>query len=57
MTIPLERILLLIGAQVGPTAFREEARLDYVLRSPRRIPIARLAAAQATLGRKGPSTA
>ena len=38
-------------------AFCEEARLDYVSCSPYRIPIARLAAARAALGRKAASTA
>ena len=43
---------------VGPArAFCEQAHIDYVSCSPYRIPIARLAAAQAALGRKATSTA
>ncbi len=45
------------GGDPASIAFCEAARLDYVSCSPYRIPIARLAAAQAALGRKGPSTA
>ncbi|HXE23978.1 MAG TPA: pyruvate, phosphate dikinase, partial [Roseiarcus sp.] len=45
------------GGDPASIAFCEHARLDYVSCSPYRIPIARLAAAQAALGRKGPSTA
>jgi len=45
------------GGDPASIAFCEEARLDYVSCSPYRIPIARLAAAQAALGRKGPGTA
>jgi pyruvate, orthophosphate dikinase len=43
----------------GPAliAFCEQAGLDYVSCSRFRIPLARLAAAQAALGREGPSTA
>jgi pyruvate,orthophosphate dikinase len=45
------------GGDPASIAFCEEARLDYVSCSPFRIPIARLAAAQAALGRKAHSTA
>jgi pyruvate,orthophosphate dikinase len=45
------------GGDPASIAFCEHAGLDYVSCSPFRIPIARLAAAQAALGRKGPSTA
>jgi pyruvate,orthophosphate dikinase len=45
------------GGDPASIAFCEKAGLDYVSCSPYRIPIARLAAAQAALGRKGPSTA
>ena len=45
------------GGDPASIAFCEQAHLDYVSCSPYRIPIARLAAAQAALGRKGPSTA
>ena len=45
------------GGDPASIAFCEEAQLDYVSCSPFRIPIARLAAAQAALGRKAPSTA
>src|SRR5277367_80510 len=45
------------GGDPASIAFCEGAHLDYVSCSPFRIPIARLAAAQAALGRKGPSTA
>jgi pyruvate, orthophosphate dikinase len=45
------------GGDPASIAFCEEARLDYVSCSPYRIPIARLAAAQAALGRKAASTA
>ena len=45
------------GGDPASIAFCEEARLDYVSCSPFRIPIARLAAAQAALGRKAASTA
>jgi len=45
------------GGDPASIAFCEQAGLDYVSCSPYRIPIARLAAAQAALGRKGPSTA
>jgi pyruvate,orthophosphate dikinase len=45
------------GGDPASIAFCEQAGLDYVSCSPFRIPIARLAAAQAALGRKGPSTA
>src|SRR5271165_1284427 len=45
------------GGDPASIAFCEGARLDYVSCSPFRIPIARLAAAQAALGRKAHSTA
>jgi pyruvate,orthophosphate dikinase len=45
------------GGDPASIAFCEEARLDYVSCSPFRIPIARLAAAQAALGRKAASNA
>ena len=45
------------GGDPASIAFCEAARLDYVSCSPYRIPIARLAAAQAALGRKAASTA
>jgi len=45
------------GGDPASIAFCETARLDYVSCSPFRIPIARLAAAQAALGRKAHSTA
>jgi pyruvate,orthophosphate dikinase len=45
------------GGDPASIAFCETARLDYVSCSPFRIPIARLAAAQAALGRKAASTA
>jgi pyruvate, orthophosphate dikinase len=45
------------GGDPASIAFCEQAGLDYVSCSAFRIPIARLAAAQAALGRKGPSTA
>jgi pyruvate,orthophosphate dikinase len=45
------------GGDPASIAFCEQAGLDYVSCSPFRIPIARLAAAQAALGSKGPSTA
>ena len=45
------------GGDPASIAFCEEAGLDYVSCSPFRIPIARLAAAQAALGRKAASTA
>jgi pyruvate, orthophosphate dikinase len=45
------------GGDPASIAFCEGARLDYVSCSPFRIPIARLAAAQAALGRKAASTA
>jgi len=40
------------GGDPASIAFCEEVRLDYVSASPYRVPIARLAAAQAALGRK-----
>jgi pyruvate,orthophosphate dikinase len=45
------------GGDPASIAFCEAAHLDYVSCSPFRIPIARLAAAQAALGRKPHSTA
>jgi pyruvate,orthophosphate dikinase len=45
------------GGDPASIAFCEQAGLDYVSCSPFRIPIARLAAAQAALGRKAASTA
>ena len=45
------------GGDPASIAFCETAHLDYVSCSPFRIPIARLAAAQAALGRKAHSTA
>jgi pyruvate,orthophosphate dikinase len=45
------------GGDPASIVFCEEAHLDYVSCSPFRIPIARLAAAQAALGRKAASTA
>jgi pyruvate, orthophosphate dikinase len=45
------------GGDPASIAFCEQAHLDYVSCSPFRIPIARLAAAQAALGRKAASTA
>ena len=45
------------GGDPGSIAFCEMAHLDYVSCSPFRVPIARLAAAQAALGRKAHSTA
>jgi pyruvate,orthophosphate dikinase len=45
------------GGDPASIAFCETVHLDYVSCSPFRIPIARLAAAQAALGRKAASTA
>jgi pyruvate,orthophosphate dikinase len=45
------------GGDPASVAFCESLRLDYVSCSPFRVPIARLAAAQATLGAKPESTA
>jgi pyruvate,orthophosphate dikinase len=45
------------GGDPASIAFCESAQLDYVSCSPFRLPIARLAAAQAALGRKAHSTA
>jgi pyruvate,orthophosphate dikinase len=45
------------GGDPASIAFCEQAHLDYVSCSPYRIPTARLAAAQAALGRKAASTA
>ena len=45
------------GGDPASIAFCESVGLDYVSCSPFRIPIARLAAAQAALGRKAASTA
>ncbi len=45
------------GGDPASIAFCEKVRLDYVSCSPFRIPIARLAAAQAALGRKAALTA
>ena len=43
--------------QMTPEAFCDEVGLDYVSCSPFRVPIARLAAAQAALGKGAQSTA
>ena len=45
------------GGDPASIAFCETAHLDYVSCSPFRVPIARLAAAQAALGKKAHSTA
>jgi pyruvate,orthophosphate dikinase len=45
------------GGDPASIAFFEKVGLDYVSCSPFRVPIARLAAAQAALGRKGDATA
>jgi pyruvate,orthophosphate dikinase len=45
------------GGDPASIAFCERVGLDYVSCSPFRVPIARLAAAQAALGRKAASTA
>ncbi|HLJ71794.1 MAG TPA: putative PEP-binding protein, partial [Roseiarcus sp.] len=45
------------GGDPASIAFCEHVGLDYVSCSPFRVPIARLAAAQAALGRKAASTA
>jgi pyruvate, orthophosphate dikinase len=45
------------GGDPASVAFCNEVGLDYVSCSPFRVPIARLAAAQAALGRKAASTA
>jgi len=45
------------GGDPASIAFCEGAHLDYVSCSPFRIPIARLAAAQAALGKGAASTA
>ena len=45
------------GGEPSSIAFFEKVGLDYVSCSPFRVPIARLAAAQATLGKKAASTA
>ena len=45
------------GGDPASIAFCESVGLDYVSCSPFRVPIARLAAAQAALGRKAASTA
>ncbi|MBX6329790.1 MAG: pyruvate, phosphate dikinase [Pseudolabrys sp.] len=45
------------GGDPASVAFCHEAKLDYVSCSPFRVPIARLAAAQAALGRTASSTA
>ena len=45
------------GGDPASIAFCESAKLDYVSCSPFRVPIARLAAAQAALGKKAASTA
>jgi pyruvate,orthophosphate dikinase len=45
------------GGDPASIAFCESVHLDYVSCSPFRIPIARLAAAQAALGRKAASQA
>ena len=43
------------GGDPASIAFCDELRLDYVSCSPFRVPVARLAAAQATLARTGPA--
>ncbi len=45
------------GGDPASVAFCDEVGLDYVSCSPFRVPIARLAAAQAALGRKAASQA
>ena len=45
------------GGDPASIAFCEQVGLDYVSCSPFRVPIARLAAAQAALGRKAASQA
>src|SRR5471030_1501264 len=45
------------GGDPASIAFCERVGLDYVSCSPYRVPVARLAAAQAALGRKAASTA
>ena len=45
------------GGDPASIAFCERARLDYVSCSPYRVPIARLAAAQAAIGAKVASSA
>ena len=45
------------GGDPASIAFCEKTGLDYVSCSPFRVPIARLAAAQAALGEKAPSQA
>ena len=45
------------GGDPASIAFFEKIGLDYVSCSPFRVPIARLAAAQAALGKKAVSTA
>jgi pyruvate,orthophosphate dikinase len=45
------------GGDAESVAFFHEVGLDYVSCSPFRVPIARLAAAQAVLGREASSTA
>ena len=45
------------GGDPATIAFCEKVGLDYVSCSPFRVPIARLAAAQAALGEKAASTA
>jgi len=45
------------GGDPASVAFCHEAKLDYVSCSPFRVPIARLAAAQAALGKEAASTA
>ena len=45
------------GGDPASVAFCHEAKLDYVSCSPFRVPIARLAAAQAALGKGAASTA
>ncbi len=45
------------GGDPASIAFCEEVGLDYVSCSPYRVPVARLAAAQAALGARGDKTA
>ena len=45
------------GGDPASIAFCEEVKLDYVSCSPYRVPVARLAAAQAALGASGDRTA
>jgi pyruvate,orthophosphate dikinase len=45
------------GGDPASIAFCQEVGLDYVSCSPYRVPVARLAAAQAAIGRRGDGTA